>query len=68
MLVSVDDTCEVFYRASKVDSDKDTITIQYVDLPTVSAAARRAPGAPAAARLPAATWGVWGMMSLGLAC
>jgi hypothetical protein len=44
MLVAVDDACEVFYRARKVEADDDTITIQYMDLATVSG---RAPTNPA---------------------
>lgn len=34
MLVSPDDSCELFYRARKVEEDKASITIEYLDLPS----------------------------------
>jgi hypothetical protein len=39
MLVSPDDSCELFYRAKKVEEGKDSITIEYLDLPSLAVSA-----------------------------
>ncbi len=44
MLVSPDDSCELFYRAKKVEEDKASITIEYLDLPSSAVSGSTARG------------------------